>query len=1146
MKRILSFLLALIVVLGMTVSASAAEIVDSGTCGDNLTWTLDHEGTLTISGKGEMWNFLTEESDDEFSNKTPWNNWSSEITSIIIQPGVTSVGDAAFSGCNSDALKDIDLPEGITRIGKYAFVECLGLETIDLPDSLISIDYFAFYNCQNLQSIVIPQNVRFIGHDAFFYCTSLESAVLPEGLERIEDFLFDTCSMLKTVNIPSTVTSIGCRAFCLTSLSSIILPDGLISIESSAFSSCQLTSIDLPNGLQSLGPGVFSGNEFSSVVIPNGVTIEDSEGMFAGCEKLEKVILPESMTHLGSNMFFGCKNLTEVNIPEGVTEIRDRAFLGCWSLREIELPAGLTSIGQEAFFRCDSLEELIVPDGVTTLGAGAFDSCGELKRVKLPASLLKLEDETFRMCIKLTDVVLPDGITSIGSSAFHDCGDLPKMNIPESVTSIGDQAFYGCNDLEEMIVPDSVTKLGTGTFSWCQGLKKVELSENLITLEDETFRSCVNLQHIVIPESVTSIGKNAFYSCYNLASIYIPKSVISIGDNAFLSCVSLMNVYFGGSAEEWAATGADCSEAKYIHYACAKAEDHWVADSKKETCTDDGYFREICNCGYIRNEKLLPATGHGYTSVVTAPTCTEQGYTTHSCYACGNSYVDNHVDALGHTGGIATCTEPAQCVRCCASYGEVDALGHVGGIATCAAPAQCDRCGVSYGEKNPELHLGGTECRAAKEATCTEEGYTGDIWCLDCNSMIEPGKIIPTAGHGYETVFTSPTCTEQGHLTNICTVCGDSYVVYYVDALGHIGGIATCAAPAQCDCCGVSYGKKNPANHVGVKKLRGKKAAICTEDGYSGDTWCLSCNSITESGEIIPAIGHNYVNGVCTRCGALSGVPAKPYKIANVVSGVHVYWKATEGAAKYGLWRSETGKDGTYKGSAKPTVHHVTDTKVESGKTYFYKVTAMNAAGVHSDKSEAIGITYVSTPDITSRTNIAAGVKLGWEKVTGATGYAIYRKSYSGTDAWVRVGTISGNSTFTWTDTSVKNNNGTIYKYTIRALAGSNMKTLSGCRNAGRTMARLSSQVMTSAAKASSTSIKCQWTTSSRVTGYEVRFMVGNTVYKTFTVGNYKTGVKTFTVLKAGQTYTIQVRTYLKVDGMGFYSDWSVAKTVKI
>ena len=346
-------------------------------------------------------------------------------------------------------------------------------------------------------------------------------------------------------------------------------------------------------------------------------------------------------------------------------------------------------------------------------------------------------------------------------------------------------------------------------------------------------------------------------------------------------------------------------------------------------------------------------------------------------------------------------------------------------------------------------------------------------------------------------------------------------------------------------------------------------AATCEKEGLA----CMVCSRCGHTVyQSIPVADHTWDAGsitteptaietgirtyTCTVCAktktetipALETAPEKPYKIANVVSGVHVYWNAVDGAKKYGLWRSETGKDGTYKWIANPTVAHFTDTKVTSGKTYYYKVTILNTDyNQHTNMSEAIGVTYVSTPDITSRTNIAAGIELGWDKIAGATGYAIYRKSYSGTDAWTRIGTIEGNETFTWIDTNVKNNNGTVYKYTIRALAGSNMKTLSGCRNAGRTMARLSSQVLKSAEKVNSTSVKCTWTTSCQVTGYEVRFMVGDTVYKTYTVGNYKTGVKTFTELVSGKTYTVQVRTYKKVDGVGsFYSDWSTAKTVKI
>ena len=346
------------------------------------------------------------------------------------------------------------------------------------------------------------------------------------------------------------------------------------------------------------------------------------------------------------------------------------------------------------------------------------------------------------------------------------------------------------------------------------------------------------------------------------------------------------------------------------------------------------------------------------------------------------------------------------------------------------------------------------------------------------------------------------------------------------------------------------------------------KESTCDKEGRGRYT-CTRCGNVVH--QLMELKPHTYDKGVvrtkptntatgvrrytCTACGAtknekipaLKTAPAKPNKIVNVVSGVHVYWNAVEGARKYGLWRSETGKDGTYKWVANPTVPHFTDTKVESGKTCYYKVTIMNVEqNMHTDKSEPIGITYVSTPDISARYNKAAGVKLEWQQITGATGYAIYRKSYSGTDEWVRVATISGNTTFTWTDGSVKNENGTAYKYTIRALAGADMKTLSGCRNAGRSMVRLASRVLTDAIVAGDDAIKCTWTTSSAVTGYEIRFIVDGEVYKTFTVGSYKTGVKTFTGLQAGQTYKIQIRSYKKIDGMGFYSAWSEAKTVTL
>ena len=298
--------------------------------------------------------------------------------------------------------------------------------------------------------------------------------------------------------------------------------------------------------------------------------------------------------------------------------------------------------------------------------------------------------------------------------------------------------------------------------------------------------------------------------------------------------------------------------------------------------------------------------------------------------------------------------------------------------------------------------------------------------------------------------------------------------------------------------------------------------------------------------------GQEMIDNLNVYCAAGLEICLSPeiYKVVNVVSGVHVYWKECEGADAYYLMRKETGSTGYYTYITETKAAHYIDTTAKSGVSYDYFVYTIRYEGnvkYLDARSADVTTTFVATPDITLRVNRAVGVGLGWDEIQGATGYAIYRKPYYGNEAWVRVATIKDPNTTTWDDTSVKTNNGTVYRYTIRALAGNNRNILSGCRNTGRTMVRLTSRTLNSATKASATSIKCTWSTTTQATGYEVRFMVGSTVYKTYTIGNYKTGVKTFTGLKAGQTYKIQVRTYKKVDGVGsFYSAWSTAKTVTL
>ena len=189
---------------------------------------------------------------------------------------------------------------------------------------------------------------------------------------------------------------------------------------------------------------------------------------------------------------------------------------------------------------------------------------------------------------------------------------------------------------------------------------------------------------------------------------------------------------------------------------------------------------------------------------------------------------------------------------------------------------------------------------------------------------------------------------------------------------------------------------------------------------------------------------------------------------------------------------------------------------------------------------------FVETPDFTLRVNRSVGIGLSWNKIAGATGYAIYRRSYSGSDAWVRVATVTDGST-SWNDTSVKSKNGSIYRYTVRALAGSDRKTLSGCRSTGRTMVRLMTPTLNSADVSGGGKIKVAWSQNAQGSGYELRLMTDGTVYKIYTLGNNASLSKVVADLPQGTTFKVQVRAYKKVSGVGsFYSAWSNEKKVTV
>lgn len=307
----------------LPLTAAAAE----GTCGDNLTWILDDNGTLTISGTGEMTNWA-------WNKNSPWYD-NKNIKAVVIQKGVTSIGEYAFYKCSN--LSSINIPNSVTSIESDTFNGCSNLVSINIPNSVTSIGRWAFEGCSSLSSINIPDSVVSIGNGAFAGCSSLVSINIPDKVTSIKFDTFSGCSSLSSINIPDSVTSIGyCAFYECSNLSSINIPDSVTSIEWGTFHGCSsLSNINIPSSVTSIGDSAFCDcNSLSSINIPNSVT-SIGEGVFYHCSSLSSIYIPDSVTFIGGNAFSSCSSLSSINIPDSVTSIGEGAFEACNQLTDV-------------------------------------------------------------------------------------------------------------------------------------------------------------------------------------------------------------------------------------------------------------------------------------------------------------------------------------------------------------------------------------------------------------------------------------------------------------------------------------------------------------------------------------------------------------------------------------------------------------------------------------------------------------------------------------------------------------------------------------------------------------------------------------------------------------------------------------------
>ena len=439
----------------MPTQAQAAELTASGTCGDqgdNLTWTLDSEGTLIISGAGAMTNYIP-------GMYIPWMDYAENITTIIIENGVTTIGSRAFS--DFAQLTDVTIPVSVTSIGANAFANCSSLvqttysgtsaqwSTVNIGSGNtymtdVLLYFVATGTCGNKLVWALDNGgtLTISGSGAMtnYYSTSqpwkdvkssITHVVITDGVTSIGNYAFYYCSSLTNITIPDSVTNIGGSAFrgC-SSLTSITIPDSVTSIGSNAFDGCSAFAYHL------YGNGLYLGNADNPYLYLMGVQSDDCD-----------LIIPSSLRFISATAFVKNYNYTEcccaitditfVNLPN--VYISD---LSAWC----NVSAGVATIDIYSEF-CE-------------LGIGH----AYIGKQTVYGNPLCYAQNVYINGERLTDLVIPNGVTTINPYVFAECDSITSISFPGSVTKIDNWAFVGCNNISSIAFPASITYIGHEAF----------------------------------------------------------------------------------------------------------------------------------------------------------------------------------------------------------------------------------------------------------------------------------------------------------------------------------------------------------------------------------------------------------------------------------------------------------------------------------------------------------------------------------------------------------------------------------------------------------------------------------------------------------------------------------------------------------
>ncbi|MGM9651765.1 MAG: leucine-rich repeat domain-containing protein, partial [Faecousia sp.] len=761
----------------------------------------------------------------------------------VIPDSVKVIGAEAFWGAD---ITGVTIPSGVQEIGSYAFYECEALTAADIPGSAALIGDNAFSGCTALKSLALHEGLKTLGYSAFRDCEALTSVALPEGLTECLECVFDGCEALAQITFPSSLTRITLGDIGETAYY-YALPDNAAIYCGSVFlgyKGAYPSSLTIRPGTKTVNIE-YQPDGLNRLILPDGLETFILKYGGDNCG-ITSLTFPESVDYIDCSYL---PQLTSVKLPQEA-ELAQGAFDSCWKLGSVTIPKGNPYLC--AFTDCHAIEILTIPDDVLELGAvgGAGLKSVNLGKIRILGENA-LKDKT-----RLESVTLPDTLVSIGENALSGCQSLTSLKGGGNVKTLGVDCFKDCIALTNLgDLSGSVCSICNGAFEntgWYHDQPNGPVYFGTVAY---TYKGTIPANTVLaLKPGTTSVSWGYIFeheSRYwekedvkNVVAIVLPDSVRYVGGSAFANCENLKSIDLGG--------------VQYI---------------------DD-----------------LAFNSHGCESIVLPDTVR---------YVGDNAFSGTALRAIHLNNGLRVLEEGAFF-----SYGAGKGV---------TIPASVTYLGVhclGYYPLDPENPLGGVET-IPDFIICGASGTAAETYANE-NGITFRNQVGCTS-HEYVTETLSPTCQTGGFTRKTCTLCGDVEVSGKTAVGSHKAAAnatidATCTQPgytggSHCVSCGETLSaptRSNPLGHQWRTDTMGENDPMycgmiwhycsrckttwyepgsgththdytysvstvlptCTQKGYTVHT-CACGDSYTDS--YVDALGHDFVDGVCTRCGIQEG-----------------------------------------------------------------------------------------------------------------------------------------------------------------------------------------------------------------------------------------------------------------------------------